>query len=157
VSRGRPLPLVVVFALLGLLIVGLPFVLMVLPNPEPIPIRSLSQGGTGTYVGGEPDLLKIFPRGILQDTVPKDAPHVGSSARVYVKARQMSDLAAYTLASAASGRIVRVKRTLLSPNTLEVTPENPLPAGPYVASVPRADAYGAIDYFYFVVDGSAAR
>jgi hypothetical protein len=156
-SMRRLSPHVVIFALLGLLIVGLPFIFMSLANPQAIPVTSLAQGGTGTYVGREPDLMKIFPRASLEDTVPAEAPVVGSDARVYVKARQMNEVTTYTLADFADGRLLEVRRTLLSATTLEIAPEHELAAGAYVASVPRSDPYGATDYFYFVVASDASR
>lgn len=151
-ARSRRVLFWTSLAVIAAVVLFLPLVLMLPPNPKPIAVAALSQGGLGTFIGREPALFKVFPQAAMNGSVPPDMPHVTPDAHVYVKDKTLNAPETYTITSLSTQRDVPVTRTVVSATQLEIAPTSALAAGTYVATVPKSDMYGSTDYFYFVVD-----
>lgn len=155
--RGRILA-VIGFAAAVLAVGGSPFVLMLLPNPQPVLVADVREQLPGDYVTSGAKTYHLFPRAEQVESFPDDSAVVGPDAVFVVKYRQLANLEGYTLWSFDDGERVEIAHDLGTPNLLQLRPREPLPAGRYYAVVARESIYGGEDYVYFSVsEGGAPR
>lgn len=134
------------------LCIGLgPFALMALPNPEPLAVSAPGVRGYGTYVQGSRGTFQLYPKGAQTEEFPRDAFAIDASVSVFVRAKQYVGLTAYSLYVFPSGRPVETERVMVKGRMLRLRPVRPLPAGRYILTTDRGDAWGGSDYFYLTV------
>ncbi len=143
--------MIVALGLAVLLLGGLPILLMTLPDPVPVKKTSLEGERVGTFVEAEAGLFKLFPYTAPNPAFPPSAAVTGPQPKVFVRARRLDALSAYTIRPYPGGEPLPVDRRLLDPQTLELACGRPLPSGKYYVTAARDGMYGGTDYFYFRV------
>jgi hypothetical protein len=140
----------ILFAILVLVATVAPLTLMLVPNPMPVRVTDLGSQPSGAYVTTGNTIYHVFPRAEPLEAFPPDAPSVGVSPVVSIKAVHLDDPSKYSL-YAFGGKPVDATRTNATPNILELRPSQPLRPGRYVAAIARDDLFGGTDYVYFSV------
>ncbi len=137
-----------VLGAIALCMAGLPFILMTLPNPRPLPSDSPGSLGRGVYVQDDAGSFKLFPSSRLSSEWPKDAFGADAHARVFILSRQYDDLAAYGIFTFPEGKPLPMRKEMVPGRMLRLAPSAPLPLGRYVVQVSRDDGFGGSDYFF---------
>jgi len=147
---GRAVAVLVLGAAVALL-VGLPLILLAVPQPRPV-VADLDDEHSGGFVTAGGVLYKVF----LFTAAPLEFPvaqaaRADPGAQVVVKARRLDGLSRYGLHSYDDGLLVPVVKSVPEPGVLRMTPEEPLAPGRYYVEAARDGAFGGRDYFYFSV------
>lgn len=135
------------FALMAVL----PFILMTLPNPRPLPAKAPGSRGNGVYVQDATGAFQLYPRAETPSEWPKDAFGTTSDARVYIRSRQYDDVSAYGIYTFPDGKPLGVSKEMVAGRMLRLAPTVPLVPGRYIVQVSRDDAEGGSDYFCLAV------
>jgi hypothetical protein len=139
-----------VFCALVIVATVAPISLMLLPNPRPVPVHDIASQQDGAFITTQGAILAVFPRADPLDQFPPDAPSVGPTPVITVKANNIDVTAGYNLYTFA-GVSVPAKRATVGTNIVEMRPATPLAPGRYVAEIARDDLFGGSDYVYFSV------
>lgn len=143
-----------VFWVLVIVALVAPLTLMLLPDPTPVRVGDVASQPSGAFITTQDAVYHVFPRAAQLDSFPPDAPSVGSTPVVSVKASRIGAPADYSL-YAFSGAGVDATRTTIGTTILELRPTRPLPPGRYVAAIARDDLFGGTDYVYFSVGATS--
>jgi hypothetical protein len=80
----------------AVLVIGcLPLVFLVLPNPTPVKIPGLEGELSGTYIGRQDGVFRLYPYTAPPAQFPDDALVVDGRPHIFVKYRQMASLSDY--------------------------------------------------------------
>jgi hypothetical protein len=151
--RSTKLVIGTVFGVLVVIAAIAPLTLMLVPDPKPVLVGSVASGPSGAYISTQGSVYRVFPRADQLESFPPDAPMVGSTPVVSVKASRIDPTADYSLYS-FDGRGVESTRTLVTATVVELRPMRPLSPGRYIAAIARDDLFGGTDYVYFSVAGT---
>lgn len=152
-SRRTKLVIIVALGSSILVLAIFPFLLMTIPDPHPYRVQTLAGEVSGTFVAVPDGYYKLYPYSAPLFSFPSDALLVQSSQpTMVVKFRQANELALFALTRYGGETILLAKKPLTD-TTLELTPDQALPAGDYVLTAPRDSVDEGIDSFYFRVSG----
>ncbi|HZD60593.1 MAG TPA: hypothetical protein VE439_09110 [Anaerolineae bacterium] len=146
-------PIGAIFA--GVLV--LPFLLMLVPNPNPVKITSLANQRVGTYLDTGRGLYKLYPYSSSQANFPEGAPAAIEQPCVYIKYRQLDGLSSYGIYEYSSSQPVPVRKTIKSKSILQILPRGRLAPGLYYVTAARNGMFGGKDYFYFKVGSKDSK
>lgn len=131
---------------------GLPAILLTLPDPGPRTVVSVAQAGRGAYARGDATTWRLFPRAEPADRLPPDAPAMHAPVELVVAARQAGDPAAYVVRRLDGAALpLAAKTERCGRLTLVVIGVTGLASGSYELSLPRESMYGGTDFVYFSV------
>jgi hypothetical protein len=146
----------VAFGVLVAIAAGSPFLLMLLPNPEPVRVDDVASQPPGAYITTRGATYAVFPYAEKVDAFPSGSLTVDGCPTVWVRSSQLDSLEAYGLYT-MEGAAVAVERDASGPGLLAIRPQSALAPGPYFAELARDGLYGGTDYIYFQVATDTTR
>jgi hypothetical protein len=143
----------------GLILFALPFSLMLLDDPQPLPVVDPGDYGHGMYIGcaGPDESIvwhKLFPSRSIPEETPDDMIAVDPEPLIRMRQAVIDEPDRYSLLTYPALERVPLEIEVLEPERIDVRPRSPLPLGAFVFIAPRESLYGGQDVFMFRVSGT---